>query len=306
VTDPASFLADRYGPRAGPPEPLGAGEWSRAYAFTLDGRDMVIRFGAHGEDFAKDARMARHSTGRLPIPAVLDVGPTGDGRYYAISERAQGDYLDQLDGPGMRLALPAVLDALSAVRHIDLSGTTGYGLWRPDGNAPHERWTEALLDVLVDRPGRRVSGWRAALARSPDGLAAFEAGTALLRELAPRCPQPRRLVHGDLLYRNVLVHADRLTAVLDWGNSLYGDPLYDLAWLLYWWTWYPDWRDIDIHAAVDAHLDTVGEPRSGRDTRLHCYQLHIGLEHLAYNAFTGRRDDLARNARQTMDLVHAR
>ena len=31
------FIADRYGDRASGPALLGAGEWSRAYAFTLDG-----------------------------------------------------------------------------------------------------------------------------------------------------------------------------------------------------------------------------------------------------------------------------
>jgi hypothetical protein len=43
------FVADRYGTRAGSVTLLGAGEWSRAHAFVLDGRPAVIRFGAHGE-----------------------------------------------------------------------------------------------------------------------------------------------------------------------------------------------------------------------------------------------------------------
>src|SRR5215213_4867031 len=53
------FIRRRYGPGVGPLVPLGAGEWSRAYAFEVGGRELVARFGAHGEDFAKDARMAR-------------------------------------------------------------------------------------------------------------------------------------------------------------------------------------------------------------------------------------------------------
>ena len=39
------FLRRRYGDRATTPTPLGAGEWSNAYAFTLDGHDAVARFG---------------------------------------------------------------------------------------------------------------------------------------------------------------------------------------------------------------------------------------------------------------------
>ena len=39
------------------------------------------------------------------------------------------------------------------------------------------------------------------------------------------------------------------------------------------------------------------------ESRLRCYQLHIGLDAMTYNAFTGRFDELARNAGQTMALI---
>ena len=78
---------------------LGAGEWSRAYAFALDGREAAIRFGDHVEDFRKDQVMAAHSCAALPVPAVIEIGAAGDG-YFAVSERAHGDLLDALDGDG--------------------------------------------------------------------------------------------------------------------------------------------------------------------------------------------------------------
>jgi len=40
-----------------------------------------------------------------------------------------------------------------------------------------------------------------------------------------------------------------------------------------------------------------------REFRLRCYQLHIGLDAMTHNAFTGRLDDLARNTEQTMALI---
>jgi hygromycin-B 4-O-kinase len=42
-------------------------------------------------------------------------------------------------------------------------------------------------------------------------------------------------VHGDMVNHNVLVQDPRITAVIDWGNALYGDWLYDAAWLIFWW-----------------------------------------------------------------------
>jgi hygromycin-B 4-O-kinase len=324
LADAERFLRARYGSRAGAVTPLGAGDWSRVFAVTLDGREMAVKFGAYREDFAKDALMAGHSSGSLPIPAVLDSGPIAAGLdggmladgalasgCFAVSQRARGDFLDQIDEAGMRAVLPALLAALRTIRDIKVPGPDGqnpasgggYGLWRPDGTAPHRSWREALLDVAIDQPSSRTHGWRQALAGSPTGAGPFDDAAGALRELAPSGPQPRQLIHSDLLYRNVLVQGAAITAVLDWGNSMYGDGLYDLAWLLYWWPWFPAWREIDIAMVIMEHLAAAGEWRDDTAARLRCYQIHIGLDSQAYNAFTGRWQELASNARQTTALA---
>jgi hygromycin-B 4-O-kinase len=295
--DAQRFVQHRYGTRAGALTPLPAGEWSRPFAFVLDGHDAVVRFGVHGDDFGKDARMWRCAGEALAVPEMLDLGDAPGG-FFAVTRRAFGDFLDELDDAGMRVALPAVLDTLRVARGVDMSWSSGYGLWRPDGTAPHPTWPDALLAVTRDEPGDRIAGWRRALEDSPTGAGPFDAAAEALRALAERCPSPRELVHSDLLYRNVLVDGPAVSAVLDWGNALVGDGLYDLAWLLYWWPWYPLWRDVDVRAVIAADLDGPDA-----DDRLRCYQVHIGLTAQAYNAYTGRFDELAENARQTLVLA---
>lgn len=297
------FIAHRYGARAADLTPLRGGEWSRAYASTLDGRGVVVRFGAHGEDFAKDRRMAAHSSERLPIPAVLDIGEAPGG-WFAVSERAYGNFLDELDAEGMRAVLPRLLDALRVACRIDLSSTEGYGGWGADGDAPHASWRDALMDIT--RPRGRLPGWREALETSPTGAGPFDAAAAALGSLVERCPERRQVIHNDLLYRNVLVRGSEISAVFDWGNSMYGDGAYDLALLVYWWPWYPRWDSIDIMAVIAAHMAAAGEKLADIDDRLLCYRVHIGLDAQAYNAFTGRWDELASNARRTLALVEGR
>jgi len=289
------FVRDRYGERASPPRPLSAGEWSRAYAFRLDGQEAVIRFGAYGEDFAKDERMARHNAPGLPIPRVLEVGRTPEG-YFAVSERAYGGALDALDGPGMRTVLPDLLRTLDAIAELPVPGGGGYGGWGPDGTAGHASWGDALLDLVRPRP--RLAGWRETLEQSPEDARAFDRGVDRLRELVGDLPQERHIIHSDLLYHNVLVEDGRITAVLDWGNSLYGDQLYDAAWLIYWWPWYPAWADTDIRGELTRHWARRGAQPADADRRLQCYLLHIGLDSIAYNAFTERWDNLRRNVAQ--------
>jgi hygromycin-B 4-O-kinase len=302
MTDTAAcrFVADYYGPRAAGMRGLGAGEWSRAYTFALDGRELVIRFGDHVEDFRKDQVMGAHSRAALPIPAVIEIGAAGDG-YFAVSEREHGELLDGLDGDGMQAALPGLLAALDALRAIDTSGTEGYGIWASDGTGPAASWAQALL--AISQETARVPGWRAALAASPVGTRPFDQAYARLQELVGGLPEERHIVHGDLVNHNVLVQGPRITAVIDWGNALYGDWLYDVAWLIFWWPWFPQWRDIDITAELDRHWDQHGGPPPGLHHRLHACLVHIGLDAMAYNAYRGRWEDLARTASQVSQLI---
>ena len=304
VTDAEAFrfVAGYYGRRAAEVRALGAGEWSRAFAFILDGREAVIRFGQHAGDFRKDQIMAAHSSAALPVPSGLEIGAAGDG-YFAVSERAHGGLLDGLDGPGMRAALPGLLAALDALRDIGVPATRGYGIWAPEGTGPAPGWAQALLAISDETS--RVPGWRAALAASPVGMAPFDRGCARLRELAQALPGERHIIHGDLLNRNVLVAGPHITAVIDWGNALYGDWLYDAAWLIFWWPWFPLWRDIDITAELERHWEQDGGLPPGLDQRLHACLLHIGLDAMAYNAYRGpeRLADLARTARQVTELL---
>lgn len=295
------FVSEYFGGRASELSPLGAGEWSRAYFLILDGRESVIRFGQHVEDFLKDRAMVAIRSAALPIPQVTEVGKVAGDVFFAVSEPMRGEFLDDLDEAGMRKALPGLLVALDAVRQVDVSGSGGYGIWGPDGAGRFESWPEALL--AVSQETERVSGWRGALENSSVGAAPFDYAYGQLRELVGDLPAERHIVHGDLMNRNVLVQGTDITAVLDWGNALYGDYLYDAAWLIYWWSWYPRWRAIDVRAELQQHWEQGDAMPDDTQHRLSTYLIHVGLGAMSYNAFAGRWEELARNAGHTTQLV---
>jgi hygromycin-B 4-O-kinase len=305
VLNPArveAFLIDRFGTEIAEVTPIDHGEWSKAFLFRRGQRGYVVRFSALQEDFLKDRRAMGYASADLPMPRIVDVGEAFDG-FYAISEQARGNFIDSLDGTAFRRLLPSLFAALDAARQVDLATTTGYGVWRADGTGPHPTWRDALLDVATDVPTKRTFGWRERLAASPTGSGPFDAAFGCLQLLVDACPAERHLVHSDLLNYNVLCSGDRITAVIDWGSSMYGDFVFDVAWLSFWQPWYPAWGEINFAGEAARHYASIGLDVPRFDERLRCYEVFIGLEHLAYNAFKGRWPELEAVAERTLKIA---
>ena len=285
------FLVQRFGIDGNDVEYVGEGAWSRCFGFTHNGAELVIRFGRHVEDFERDRLAARFAVADLPIPQVIEIDEAF-GAWYCVSTRARGTPLEQLDAAEWTNTVPSVLAALDALRKADITATTGYGAWDPDGNAPHATWEEFLADVINDRPDSRTNGWKRRLVDSPSGDESFMRGYEQMLDLAGAFPGPRSLIHNDLLNRNALAADGRVTSVFDWGCSIYGDFVYELATIVFWSPWYEPIERSDMAARALDHYGDMGLDVANFSERLRCCALHIGLVHIAYNAFLGDLDTL--------------
>ena len=128
-----------------------------------------------------------------------------------------------------------------------------------------------------------------------------------MHRMLPDCPELRNLIHRDLLNRNVLVSPDasRLEAVYDWGCSVAADFLYEAAWFTFWSAWYPALQALNPRRLFQEHFARLGVKTEDFHRRMSCYELHIGLEHIAYSAFTGSQTDLFDVARRTKQVLEA-
>jgi aminoglycoside phosphotransferase (APT) family kinase protein len=209
-----AFLTGRFKQIVGPIALVGKGTFSKAYSFHCSGKDYIVRFSPFAEDFAKDLYAAqRFSSSALPIPWIMEVGEALGG-FYAISDRIDGDHLDDVQGQQMRDLRPAIFSVLDAMRAADVTSSGGYGAWGAQGDGPHPSWREALLDVVNDRPEMRTHGWRDRLRSSPTGDGPFEQALRTFKGLVVDVPEERHLVHSDLLHFNLLVKGNRVTASL--------------------------------------------------------------------------------------------
>jgi hygromycin-B 4-O-kinase len=295
------FLADYLGAEPGDVELIGAGAWSRCFGFQRGGEELVIRFGNHMDDFEKDRLAHDYAAPGLPIPRVLDIGRVFNG-YYAVSTRAHGDYMENIASDQWPAIVPALASALEAMRTADIAVAPGFGGWGVDGAAPQTSWSEHLLMVTNDTEDQRIHGWRTRLTHSLEGEAAFAWGFDLLRQVVSDAI-PRSLLHCDLINRNVLVANGGISAVFDWGCSRYGDHLYDLAWFEFWAPWHTNLDMQRLRAELEQRWRDVGYIPENLDNRLTACYLHIGLDHLAYNAYLGNWETLAATARRMRALA---
>lgn len=283
-----------------------AGAWSTPFFFTADidgaATDLVARFGPHVDDFVKDALASAWSTPELPTPrahALFRVDEL-DG---VVTERHPGTFLEQLGPSGWSRALPRVFAAIDRLRQVPLETELPSYVAVDDGidttlDATRiglgVSWHDWLTD-LSDDPDERGGGWSGPLAASPTGDRSFHEGMELLARLSDGLEPPRSFVHCDLLNRNVTVSDDgsALRAVFDWGCLFAGDYLYDVAWLEFWAPWHGGMAGLDVRAAARARFGPTDPMVEAFDERIRLCAIHIGLCHLAYNAFVGKPDEIA-------------
>ena len=97
-----------------------------------------------------------------------------------------------------------------------------------------------------------------------------------MTDLSANLPEDRRLIHGDLGFSNILIKDGKVSGVLDWGVSKYGDFVYDFAWLDFWA------RKTNYPEILKPNYET--KTLSNFNERILCYKLHVALTVLGFFA----------------------
>lgn len=294
LADVERLLVSRHGRPIESLAPLPGGYWSAAYAYSVAGQDLVLRLSASPEGFEADRAAMTFSAPDLPVPKVVATGHAF-GVGYAISERHYGRFLEDVGVEESFRSGPMLGNLLGALRAIEERPDLSVSGQRAD-LAPQDSWRDHLHRQLVDDGTSRNPGWRAAVRQVPELDRLFRACEARITDLLDACAERRHVVHGDLLYQNVLISDDasKVTGIFSWKRSVRGDFLYETAYCTFFAPWYPGVGAADPWAATVSTLT----PEQGRDAgdRHHCYELTIGASHLG--AYLWGNDELNLRAAQ--------
>ncbi|MEN9647687.1 MAG: hypothetical protein RLY57_491 [Candidatus Parcubacteria bacterium] len=265
-------------------EYIAGGEGAQAFSFSTEEGSFVIRVSKHGrEAFYKDQYAFEHFASRgIPIPRIIEIGHLDDMYFFAISEKVEGETLDKVPKEKVPQLFHQMFTILDSLHAADISDTQGYGKWNKDSIAQYESWEAFILDV--DK-----------YAKGGEGKPSFFETTFLekdlwdetynkVKELLKYCPGERYLIHGDYGFNNMLSDGKRITGVIDWAESMYGDFLYDIAWLSFWS------HDIDYEELAREHYQSIGKDVPNLKERILCYKLQISLGASSFYAYSNQEE----------------
>lgn len=259
-------------------ELMSDGEGSEAFAFEdRDGRPLVIRISKHGKGgFLKDQfAHTNFASDNLPIPTILDIGAM-ESMHYAISTRAPGKTLDKFSFHEIKSLMPKIFRLLDII-HATPPADEGYGQWNEHGRGKHSSWREEQV-ASMHQDDEETKGASFYDTELHDRL------RDEVMKLLDYATDERKVVHGDFGFNNVVSDGKDITGVLDWEMSMYGDSLYDVAWLDFWDTKH-DYQEI-----FKKHYAKQNELPTNYDKRILLYKLQIGLGSLGFFARSRQRD----------------
>lgn len=221
ASDAAEGVARLLGRAVSPGEAVPCSAGNQAFVLRVGGAGAVVKTATPEAVRSEAAVLSLLAEMGIPVPTVLAADPAGAvaGRSVLVTVRAEGA---PLDGPAPVLAeLGALLRRVHAVE-VDGAGTIGATPAGLRGRAGS--WTEALAEPL-GRLGEVVAAGHL----DPGLVEPIAAAVAGIRPVDGRA----RLLHGDLHLRHVFTRDGRVTALIDWGDALAGDPAYDLGRLIH-------------------------------------------------------------------------
>ncbi len=290
-----NFLEKRFKDKVSNFELINGGELSQAFSFSVKNKNLVIRLGKDASGYEKDKyAFENFSSDNIPIPRVIEIGSFNEECSYSISEKASGKTLVNLNDKEYEKIFPKLFSILNEIHHINVSQTVGFGCWRVNGATEKDSWREHVLSIKehVVSADNKSNLFETSFLEKDMWNSVYGKIVFLLKF----CPEDKFLVHGDYGSDNVTAENGSITGVLDWDESKYGDFLYDVAWLNF---WYPNRNPMEF---FEYYYTEVKSTKNFKE-RVLCYQLRIGLSSLSFYAFSNQKEKYDSTKKTLMSIL---
>lgn len=285
-----SFIKNNFDNSISNLELINGGEMSQAFSFQISKGNFVIRINTSSRAFYKDQKAFEiFGNNGIPIPEIIKIGQIDDIYHFAISKKAEGKHITDLTEEEYKKTLPSLLKIMDHIHEIDINDSSGYGKWNLEGIGRNKSWREFLLTI------NEFQNKEDLFKNSFLEIDVWEKVYSEIKKLSEFCSEERFLVHGDYGNNNAVSDGERVTGIFDWADSLYGDYLYDIAWITFWL------KKPERIKEIEGYYEAKNIPNFKE--RLLCYKLRIGLGSLSFYAFSNQKDKYDSIKQRTLNLL---
>jgi hygromycin-B 4-O-kinase len=200
------------------------GDTSQTYYFEARYKKFVFQTSRDLQGYKKEAYIYKKYHNRINVRNVLKIGNIADDIYYCITEFIDAKRLQDLETHELIANLEYIMEVFQCMENMKIPENMGFGCFNSEGIASYKTWPLYINAVYNEYQ--------------------WTIGNNNTKELLLNCiaeikkhnnifDNKKSLIHGDFGSSNVLNNAGKVY-LIDWSLSLYGDPLYEIANVLFW------------------------------------------------------------------------
>ncbi|MCJ8009612.1 helix-turn-helix domain-containing protein [Lederbergia wuyishanensis] len=248
---------------------LSGGLVSQTYSFNTEISKYVFQVGNRPEVYEKEKWVYNHYNHLLPLRNVLKV-EVEDGVAYSISNYIEGKKLFDLNSQELLDIVPSIMKTLEILESIEVTEQNGYGRYDNNGHGAYPTWEDFIKAVYNEK----IYNWAPLERNGLDSSVVTNALQKLKSHINSISIGKKNMIHGDLGSFNLLAENGKITGIIDWSLSLYGDHLYDKANILF-------WNEDKLQPLIQQIRNKYIDSPEAKE-KVYCYMLRIGLEEI-YN-----------------------
>jgi hygromycin-B 4-O-kinase len=197
---------------------------SQTYCFNDGNAKLVIQTSKNVQGYKKEAYIYKMFYKYINVRNVLKIGKIENDVYYCITKFIKAKRLQDLSSGELEKNIGHIIKIFETLKNINIPQDTGFGVFNFDGIAFYKSWPEYINAVYNNYHWDAINNKIEKLVLK---------SISEIKKYNNILENEKSLIHGDFGSSNVL-NKDEKIYLIDWDLSLYGDPLYEIANILFW------------------------------------------------------------------------
>ncbi len=226
------------------------GKHSDAFSYINNDEEYVVRFNITDEGFLKDKYAHENfSSSEILIPRILEIGEYSTNLFFCISEKVLGETVKEQYAKKDFSSLLIQFQTIEAIKMMEVdSDNEGFGIWSV-GKQPEHSF-DKYFNLICNGD---ISDWTVFESISYFDKEFVQYLLTQIQKYSSYSTKERILVHGDFGGSNLIINNGKVSGIIDWANSFYGDRFWDVGRVV---LFCPD-RKVTTEAALNFYKNTA-------------------------------------------------